>query len=81
MLVLTRKLGERICIGDSVQVQVLEIHKGRVKLGFSGPPQIAIHRDELRQRRSGRNGTGVQKPDAVWVGLPVQETRATELCG
>ncbi len=47
MLVLSRKRGERIRIGDSVQVTVLAISGSRVKLGFSGPPDIWIHRDEV----------------------------------
>lgn len=49
MLVLSRKRGERIRIGDSVEVTVLAISGSRVKLGFSGPPDIWIHREEVRQ--------------------------------
>ncbi len=70
MLVLTRKLGERICIGETVQVQVLEIHKGRVKLGFVGPPQVAIHRDELLHRLSARSD------DLAWEATPIEDARA-----
>jgi carbon storage regulator len=47
MLVLTRKNGERVRIGQHVQVTVLESHNGRVKLGFSGPPEVPIHREEI----------------------------------
>ncbi len=50
MLVLSRKAGERISIGPDIEVTVLGIHKGRVRLGFSGPPEVPIHREELRQR-------------------------------
>jgi carbon storage regulator len=50
MLVLSRKRGERIRIGDSVEVTVLAISGSRVKLGFSGPPEIWIHRDEVYQQ-------------------------------
>ncbi len=49
MLVLSRKRGERIRIGDSVEVTVLAISGSRVKLGFSGPPDVWIHRDEVRR--------------------------------
>jgi carbon storage regulator len=49
MLVLSRKRGERIRIGDSVEVTVLAITGSRVKLGFSGPPDVWIHRDEVYQ--------------------------------
>ena len=47
MLVLTRKLGERIRIGHAIEVTVLKIGSGKVKLGFSGPPDIPIQRQEL----------------------------------
>ena len=50
MLVLSRKRNERVIIGRSVEVCVLEIHGHSVKLGFSGPPDISIHREEVEQR-------------------------------
>jgi len=50
MLVLSRKAGERISIGEEIEVTVLGIHKGRVKLGFLGPPEVPIHREEVRRR-------------------------------
>jgi carbon storage regulator len=50
MLVLSRKVNERICIGGTVEVTVLETHGGRVKLGFIGPPEVAIHREEVYRR-------------------------------
>jgi carbon storage regulator len=50
MLVLSRKAGERISIGPENEVTVLGIHKGRVKLGLLGPPEVPIHREELLRR-------------------------------
>ena len=50
MLVLSRKAGERISIGSEIEVTVLGIHKGKVKLGFAGPPEVPIHREEVRER-------------------------------
>ena len=50
MLVLSRKDGERVRIGQSIEVTVLESHKGRVKLGFSGPADVPIHREEVHRR-------------------------------
>jgi carbon storage regulator len=47
MLVLCRKNGQRVRIGQFIEVTVLEIHNGRVKLGFSAPPEIPIHREEV----------------------------------
>jgi carbon storage regulator len=53
MLVLSRKLNEKICIGGMIEVQVLETRGDRVKLGVSGPPDVAIHRAEIYQRIHG----------------------------
>lgn len=50
MLVLSRKLGEQIVIGGGIVVTVVGVKKGRVKLGFSGPVEVPIHRQELADR-------------------------------
>jgi len=50
MLVLTRKLGENIRIGDSVKITVLQVRSGQVKLGIEAPPEIKVHRDEIYAR-------------------------------
>jgi carbon storage regulator len=48
MLVLSRKNGQRVWIGGSIYVEVLEVGSGRVKLGFSAPPDMDIRREEIR---------------------------------
>jgi carbon storage regulator len=50
MLILTRKLGERIAIGDDIHVTLLEIKGGQVKLGIEAPQSISIHRQEIYER-------------------------------
>ena len=50
MLVLSRKQGEGIVIGDGVTVTVLEVHGNQVKLGFVAPAEVPIHREEVHQR-------------------------------
>lgn len=47
MLVLSRKTGERVLIGQDIYVKVIEIRGDRVKLGFEGPDEVPIHREEL----------------------------------
>lgn len=47
MLVLTRKIGETIRIGDDVTVQVLEVRGGQVRLGLAAPASVRIFREEL----------------------------------
>ncbi len=50
MLVLTRKLGEEIRIGDEITITVLLTGKNRVKLGISGPQEIPVVRAELSSK-------------------------------
>ncbi len=47
MLVLTRKPGEKLCIGKNITVTVLEVHGNRVRLGFDAPKNVSITRSEL----------------------------------
>ena len=47
MLVLSRKLNERVVIGDRIEVSVLSISRDKVKLGFSAPKKISVHRKEV----------------------------------
>lgn len=47
MLILTRKIGESIVLGDTVKVKVIAIEGGQVKLGFDAPNEITIFRDEV----------------------------------
>ena len=48
MLVLGRKPGERVYVGEDIEVIVLEVRGGRVKLGFNAPGYLTIQRGELR---------------------------------
>ncbi|MBM3316956.1 MAG: carbon storage regulator CsrA [Candidatus Eisenbacteria bacterium] len=50
MLILTRKLGENIRIGDKIKVTILDIKGGQVKLGIDAPPEVAVHREEIYER-------------------------------
>ncbi len=47
MLILTRKLGEAIKIGDQVTIYFLEVKGKQVRIGIEAPPDIAIHRQEI----------------------------------
>ena len=50
MLVLTRKSGEAINVGDEITVTVLEIRGNQVRLGIQAPLDVAIHRTELYEK-------------------------------
>lgn len=50
MLVLTRRIGEIIRVGDDVEINVLDVKCGQVRLGVKAPDNVAVHREEIYQR-------------------------------
>lgn len=50
MLILTRRVGETLMIGDEVSVTVLGVKGNQVRLGVNAPKDIAVHREEIYQR-------------------------------
>jgi len=52
MLVLSRRSGESIVIHDSITVTVVEIERGKIKLGISAPDEVRIDREEVALRRN-----------------------------
>ena len=50
MLVLTRKSGEAIAIGNNIKITVVEIKGKQVRIGVEAPPETSIHREEVYKR-------------------------------
>ena len=72
MLILTRKIGEAVAIGDEVKVQVVEVKGRQVRLGITAPAALAVHREEVFQRiqEQNRRSTEVSLSDLeVLAGL------------
>ena len=50
MLILTRKVGETLSIGDNIEVTVLEVRGGQVRIGVSAPRDVVVNRKEILNR-------------------------------
>jgi carbon storage regulator len=67
MLVLTRKVGEHITIGNNVIVTIVQIGQGRVRIGFTAPKEVEIMRKEVKdfllanptEKRKGKDGPAI----------------------
>jgi carbon storage regulator len=60
MLILTRRVGETVIIGNDVDVTVLGVKGNQVRLGVKAPREVTVHREEIYQRicREQQNGNG-----------------------
>jgi carbon storage regulator len=68
MLVLTRKVGEDIVIGDDIHLTVVAIRGDRVRIGVSAPKDVVVDRQEVHERRQNFHGEApalTPAPDAV----------------
>jgi carbon storage regulator len=74
MLILTRRVGETVVIGNDVDVTVLGVKGNQVRLGVKAPREVTVHREEIFQRivREQQNGNGAAHDAAI----PSGETEA-----
>jgi len=67
MLVLTRRKGESIILGDDVEVKILELHGSQVKIGVQAPQSLSVHRKEVylaiqRENKAAAESAEREKP-------------------
>ena len=64
MLILTRRVGECLMIGDAVSVTVLGVKGNQVRIGINAPKDVAVHREEIFERiKREREGSSEPRPE------------------
>ncbi|MFO7581184.1 carbon storage regulator CsrA [Guyparkeria sp.] len=64
MLILTRRIGEVLRIGDDVAITVLGIKGNQVRIGIDAPKDVAVHREEIYQRIKSETDEGESNESA-----------------
>lgn len=72
MLILTRRIGEKVIIGENVKVTVLSVKGNQVRIGIDAPRDVSVNREEVYERilkeQKGLNGNG-------WVKTPTARSQ------
>ncbi len=63
MLILTRRVGETLMVGDDVTVTVLGVKGNQVRIGVNAPKDVSVHREEIYQRIQNEKNAGNEKKD------------------
>ena len=62
MLILTRRVGETLMVGNDISITVLGVKGGQVRIGVDAPKEVAVHREEIFERINAEQGEGPDSP-------------------
>lgn len=68
MLVLSRKLGEKIVIADNIEIRVIKVEGKNVRLGIQAPDDVKVYREEVYDKYNNKDdqaATGPEEPEAA----------------
>ncbi len=65
MLVLSRKLGEKICIGENICITIVDIDRGKIRLGIEAPREVPVFRQELLPLKGANPAAATEAPAAA----------------
>lgn len=63
MLIVTRRVGESVMIGDDITVTVLGVKGNQARVGVNAPKEVAVHREEIYEKIKRQQGQPQSKPD------------------
>ena len=78
MLVLTRRPGESIVVGDNIVVTVIEIKGGQVRIGIDAPREVDVYREEIYEQVRQENLSAIANADAIREAIQGQQRPNTE---
>lgn len=70
MLILTRRVGESLMVGDDVTITVLGVKGNQVRIGVNAPKDVGVHREEIYQRIQREKLAKLQHPESSQGGHP-----------
>jgi len=78
MLVLSRRKGESVIIGDGIKVTVIDVRGDQIRLGIDAPRSVSVHREEIYQQVLEENAAAAKSAD---IGSPLLRHGAASLKG
>ena len=75
MLILTRRIGESIIIGDDITITVLGVKGNQVRLGVNAPKDVSVHREEIYRRIQQEQNTNHSEPLVIDTGSSDKENK------